>query len=180
MTHAQRRPQSAVRGPIARLSDIEQRYSAGRNRPLGSYALLATTYSAWATGLVTFARRKRTGPYPSLGATDLALLTVAVFRLSRLITKDSITAFLRAPFSRFEGQSGPGEVHEEVIGTGLPHAVGELVTCPFCLSVWIATTLAFGMTVFPRPTRRACTVLAAVAGADVLQFVYSAIEQSAQ
>lgn len=35
-------------------------------------------------------------------AGDLVLLGVATFKLSRLISKDRVTAFLRAPFTRFQ------------------------------------------------------------------------------
>jgi hypothetical protein len=109
----------------------------------------------------------------------MALLTVAVFRASRLISKDSITSFIRSPFTRFAGQAGPDELKEEVVGTGIRHAIGELLTCPFCLTVWLATTAAFGLLLFPRPTRWVCSVLGIVAGSDALQFLYSALEQAA-
>ncbi|HLI25313.1 MAG TPA: DUF1360 domain-containing protein, partial [Acidimicrobiales bacterium] len=91
----------------------------------------------------------------------------------RLIAKDTVTAALRAPFTRFEGAAGEGEVNESVPGQGLSHAVGELVTCPFCLAVWVATALAFGLILAPRPTRWVAGVLAAVTGSDYLQFAYA-------
>ncbi len=113
-------------------------------------------------------------------AADLALLAVATFRAARLITKDSVTAVARAPFTRFEEPIGAGEVHEEVVGTGPRHAIGELLSCPFCISVWLATAGVFGMVAFPRQARLACSVLTVSAGSDALQFAYSALHEAAE
>ena len=81
---------------------------------------------------------------------DAALLTVATFRLARRIAKDPVTAPLRAPFTRFEGPSGHAEVAEEVREHGgVKHAVGELLTCPFCLAQWVGTGFVFGYVTAP-------------------------------
>lgn len=158
------------------LRGIEQRYSGGEERPIGSYGLLMLAYSSYLAGGIRTVRARRATPPLRWGPADIALLSVATFRGSRLVAKDSITSVVRAPFTRFEGQAGPDEVNETVIGTGPRHAVGELISCPFCLSIWIATTLMFGMLLFPRATRTVCTVLASVAASDCLQFAYSALE----
>ncbi len=49
---------------------------------------------------------------------DLALLSVATHKISRLLAKDPVTSPLRAPFTRFEGTSGPAELKEDVRGVG--------------------------------------------------------------
>jgi hypothetical protein len=61
--------------------------------------------------------------------------------------------------------------------SGPRHAIGEFVTCPFCLSQWIATGLAFGLVLAPRPTRLAAGTLAALVGSDALQFLYSDLQE---
>src|SRR5438309_11095822 len=69
---------------------------------------------------------------------DLVLLAVGTYKLSRLIAKDRIMSFARAPFTRFQGESDrPGEVSEEPRGSGMRHAVGELLVWPYCLGQWI-------------------------------------------
>ena len=113
-----------------------------------------------------------------LPAADLALLTVATYRASRLISKDEVTSFARAPFTRFEGKAGEGEVNEEARGRGLRRAAGDLISCPYCIAVWVASILMFGMITFPRAARLVCSTLAAVSGSDLLQFVYSAIKEA--
>ncbi|HWE56185.1 MAG TPA: DUF1360 domain-containing protein [Acidimicrobiales bacterium] len=161
-----------------RPSEIERRYSAGAERPLGSYMILMGTYGALVGALSALARLRR-APLPTrVPAADLALLTVGTYRASRLIAKDSITAFLRAPFTRFEEPAGSGEVNEEVIGRGLRHAIGEWISCPFCIAVWIATVGAFGLVMFPRATRLACSILAAASGSDALQFAHARLQDA--
>lgn len=160
----------------ATLRRWERRYAAGAERPLGSYAGLLATYAGLVGGLVATGRSRGARLPERVPLEDLALLAVGTFRASRLVTKDSVTAVARAPFTRFEEPAGPGEVHEEVVGTGAQHAVGELLSCPFCISVWMATVGVFGMVVFPRQARVTCSVLGVSAVSDALQFAYSALQ----
>ena len=155
------------------------RYRNGEDRPLGGYAVLLSVYSTLVVTLGWLVRR-RGGLPDRLAAGDVALLAVGSHKLSRLVSKDSVTALVRAPFTSFEGPSGEGEVHEEVRGRGLRHAAGELLTCPFCLSVWVATGLAFGLVLAPRATRLAAAVLTAVAGSDFLQLAYAAAQKASK
>jgi hypothetical protein len=85
--------------------------------------------------------------------TDVALGALAIEKLSRLLAKDPVTSPLRAPFTVYQGTSGPAELDEEVRGKGVQKAVGELITCPFCTSVWVATGFAAGLVYLPRTTR---------------------------
>jgi hypothetical protein len=111
---------------------------------------------------------------------DAVLLTVATFRLARRIAKDPVTAPVRAPFTAFQGPSGHAEIAEEVREHGgVKHAVGELLTCPFCLAQWVGTAFVFGYATAPRATRLAALTMTTVAGSDVLQFVYDAIQNGA-
>src|SRR4051812_32799461 len=139
------------------LEDEREEYAHGEARPLGSYAVLIALYSSIAGGLaLVVRRRKRRGTVTlpeGVPWQDLALVAVATHRLSRLVTKDSVTAVARAPFTQFKEPAGDGEVNEEVRGKGLRHAVGELLTCPFCIAQWIATGFAFGLLLAPRATR---------------------------
>ncbi len=111
---------------------------------------------------------------------DAVLLTVGTFRLARRIAKDPVTSPLRAPFTTFQGPSGHAEVAEEVREHGgVKHAVGELLTCPFCLAQWVATGLVFGYVTAPKATRLAALTMTLVAGSDVLQFIYDSIQNGA-
>ncbi|MFD0327857.1 DUF1360 domain-containing protein [Streptacidiphilus monticola] len=109
------------------------------------------------------------------------LLTAgAVHRLARLVAKDPVTSPLRAPFTTYQGVSGPSELAEEVRGSGARKAVGELVTCPFCTGLWIAGGLTAGQVFAPDATRLVSAALTAVTGADLLHFVRSWLQQAVE
>ncbi len=169
--------------PITRARDLAEaekaEYEGERDRPLGGFLAIAGTYAAALAGASVLLRRRRQPLPERIGAADLALLTVATHKASRLLSKDPVTSPLRAPFTRYEGLSGPAELAEKVRGTGLRKAVGALITCPFCVAVWIATAFAFGLVVAPRATRLAASILTAVTGADVLHLAYAALEEKA-
>jgi hypothetical protein len=153
----------------------ERRYSAGRDRPLGGYLAAMAGFgvytAAWATAV-----RRRGRPLPERPEPwDVVLTSVATFRLSRLLSKAAVTSPLRAPFTRYVGPQGPAELHEEARSEDGKETVGELVTCPFCMSVWVAATLTAGRLLWPRATRTAMGALTALAGADALQLAYGAL-----
>ncbi|MGW2713425.1 DUF1360 domain-containing protein [Streptomyces sp. NPDC001356] len=152
-----------------------RRYAAGHDRPLGGYlaamAGFATYTTAWATAVRLRGRPLPDRPEPW----DVVLASVATFRLSRLLTKASVTSPLRAPFTRYVAPQSPAELHEEAQPENGRHTLGELATCPFCMSVWVASTLTAGQLLWPRATRTAMGTLAALAGADALQLAYGAL-----
>lgn len=159
---------------------IEQEYAQGDDRPLGTYAALIGTYAgAVATAVVALrASGVRLRERPAWQ--DLALVALATHKVSRRLTKEPVTSPLRAPFTRFEGPGGPGEVRESVPYHGWRHGVGELLTCPFCTSQWIATSFVLGLAAAPRQTRWVAGLFAAIAGSDALQFAYAWLERVAE
>jgi hypothetical protein len=152
-------------------------YARGAPRPLGSYGALIGIYAATVGALAVAVRRRRAALPDRVAWADVALLSVATHRLSRLVTKDSVTAVVRAPVAQFEEAAGEGEVNERPRGIGLRHALGELATCPFCIAQWIATAFAFGLVLAPRPTRLMATVLTIVTASDWLQFVNAGLRK---
>jgi Protein of unknown function (DUF1360) len=152
-------------------------HSPEQERPLGGYAVLTGTFAALAAGFSTWVHCSGRELPERVAPGDLALLTVATHKASRLIAKDRVTSAVRAPFTRFEGDAGPGEVDEQARGHGLRRAIGELIICPYCLGLWVATVFAIGLVVFPRPTRWAASVLAMLFGSDVLQIAYKNLEE---
>ena len=155
----------------------KERYSGDEERPLGGY-LAAMGLYAVVVGTLAAATRLTKREMPSgLAVGDILLSAVATHKLSRLISKDPVTSPLRAPFTRYEGQVGPAELKEEVRGKGAQKAVGELITCPFCIDMWVATALVAGFVYLPRTTRLAVDTLVVLAGADALQFGYSQLQE---
>jgi hypothetical protein len=155
-------------------------YGGGGDRPLLPYAGLAST---WLLGLASFLGLARAlhKPMPRLTGGDIALLAGATFHLSRLITKDSILSFMRAPFTRFKETGAAGETNEEPRKeTELQHAVGELLSCPFCMATWVAAGLIYGHTFFPAVTRLIAGMFCVVGLADALQLAYGTASKKAE
>ncbi|MET7680418.1 DUF1360 domain-containing protein [Streptomyces sp. NPDC005423] len=157
----------------------QRRYSAGHDRPLGGYTAAMAGFGLYTTAWVT-AVRLRGSPLPDrLQPSDVVLTAVATFRLSRLLSKASVTSPLRAPFTRYVSPQGPAELHEEARSENGKETLGELLTCPFCMSVWVVSTLTTGQLLYPRATRTAMGALTALAGADALQLGYGVLVDKA-
>ena len=167
-----------IGAPVRRWARIQKReYTNGEERPLagdlGAMGVYLGLVSAAAAAVRASGRRLP----ERIPFGDAVLLTVGTFRLARRLAKDPVTAPIRAPFTRFEGASGHAEVAEEVREHGgAKHAVGELLTCPFCLAQWVGTGFVFGYVTAPKATRLAALTMTMVAGSDVLQFAYDAIQ----
>ena len=173
---------TATRESITVLRGWVQRQAAayrnGQERPLGGYVALISIYTAGTLAAGGAARLLKRPAPKDLSPWDVLQLTVATHRLSRTLAKDPVTSPLRAPFTQYEGLSGPSELHEEVRGSGLRHSAGELITCPMCVAQWVATGLCVGLVLAPAPTRLALSTFTAIAGADFLQHLYVRLQQA--
>lgn len=162
------------------LRDIGRRYAGGQDRPLRGYALLDGAYLGLVAAIGLTLRRRRIPLPERYSPGDLVLVGLATHKLSRTVAKDAITSPLRAPFNRYTGQGQPGELNEEVVAEGPGHAIGELVSCPFCLAQWVATGFVTGLAVAPRATRMVAATFGVVTMADFLQMAYAAAGQAAE
>jgi hypothetical protein len=117
----------------------------------------------------------RTGRLPRrFDVEDIALLGVATYQLSRTITRDRVTSFLRAPFAR-EGEGvGRGEVALDVFGNGARRAIGELVVCPFCMTQWVGAGFLTALCLAPRATRFVASLFALRTVAEVVNIAHEA------
>lgn len=157
---------------------FEQEYAPGESRPLFGYVITLASYGGIVAALAGLARRTGRRPPERVHPLDVALLTVATHKVSRLLAKNSVTSPLRAPFTRYQRPTGESEVSEHVRGDGLRHAFGEFISCPFCLAVWVGTGFAAGLVFAPRLTRLAAVAFTAVAGSDFLQLLYDRAKRS--
>lgn len=170
------RPQAPT---TADLPQPFQGYATG-DRPLLPYGMLVSVWTSGVLGFLGLAKAANR-PLPRPNAGDIMLIGVATFHLSRLITKDSITSVLRAPFTRFKGPGAPGETNEEPRkDSELQHAIGELVSCPFCMASWVAAGFTLGLTFFPGVTRWLAGLFSSIALADALQLAYGTAHKKAE
>ncbi|GAA4570955.1 DUF1360 domain-containing protein [Planotetraspora kaengkrachanensis] len=154
------------------LREIQHEYEGGEHRPLPAYGRVLAVYGGAVAALMAAAKLTGRRVPTRVGLMDLALMGIFTHRLSRTLAKDPVTSPIRAPFTRYVGVSGPAELEEEVRGSGLRHALGELVSCPFCLAQWVATGYSAGLVFAPRVTRLAGATMTAVAISDWLQLAY--------
>jgi Protein of unknown function (DUF1360) len=153
-------------------------YRGDNPRPLEGYSVVLAFYAVLVglTGVLAAATGRKLPERWSLQ--DLVTVTIGTHKLSRTISKDAVTSPLRAPFAHYAGTGGPAEVMEETRhSSALRHSLGELLTCPFCLDMWVATAFVIGLIFAPRSTRLIAGTFTALAGADFLQLAYAKAQQ---
>ncbi|MER5294808.1 DUF1360 domain-containing protein [Streptomyces pharetrae] len=156
----------------------DQRYDEQGEVPLTSYAGVAGVFAASAvTYALVFRRLGRQVP-ERVPPWDVALLGTATFKAARLLTRDKVTSFLRAPFTRRAGEGGGSEVSDVPRGGTARQAVGSLVSCPFCMAAWVAAGLTAYYAWAPRPARLVCAGLSAVTVADWLQYAWTGTREA--
>lgn len=140
--------------------------------PMGDYAALVAIFNVVLASALLARKCARKALPERIEPQDIALFALSTQKLSRVITKDKVTAAFRAPFTQIEGKGGAGELEERGRGHGLRRAIGDLITCPFCLGTWIASGFIYGFIFTPRITRILASIFAVSGIADFLQQAY--------
>ena len=96
-----------------------------------------------------------------IGFGDVVRIGLASYKLGRLIAKEEVASFVRAPLTQDEEATEPKP-------EGFQRVLGELVTCPYCIGLWVASGLSYSLVLFPRQTRLVTTIFGAQAVADFL------------
>jgi hypothetical protein len=139
----------------------------GDERPLSEYAGLTAAFGAVLGGFLLLAGR-RLPDRITFG--DMARVGLASYKIGRLVAKDEVTSWVRAPVTRDAEASEP-KPH------GLERALGELVTCPYCVGVWAASGLSYALVLYPRQTRLVTTIFGAQAVADFLNAAFVKLKE---
>jgi uncharacterized protein DUF1360 len=132
------------------------------SRPLPQYAALAASFGTVLAGFL-WVGGSRIPERVSFG--DTVRIGLTSYKLGRLIAKDPVTAFVRAPVTEDPEATEPKPA-------GAARALGELVTCPYCLGLWIASGLSYSLVLLPRQTRLVTTIFGAQAVADFLNAAF--------
>lgn len=112
----------------------------------------------WA-GLLAAARAGRGRLAEPTSVVDLLALGLAGAKIGNIVAEDRVTVFLRRPFA-----DGPAAV--QPAGEGLRRALGELITCSHCVSLWAIGALAAAQLGQARETKLVARTFAALALAD--------------
>ena len=128
------------------------------------YMALNAVFGALLAGVVV-AARERTSSREPLTTRDLAVTGAATFALSKVIARERIGSWVREPFLEEEHGRRPR-------GSGLRHAMGELLTCTRCVGAWSALGLVGLRLTSPATGRVVNDVLAVSAMNDWLQAAF--------
>ena len=151
----------------------------GEEQRLYSYATLMGLFTLiFAVFLLLVKGTGRALP-ERVDAKDLVLLGVATHKLSLIGAQDAVTSPLRAPFTELQEKESPKSLDEKPRGKGLRRSVGELLTCQFCLGMWVASLFTYGLVLAPRVTRLIATVFTVVTISDHLHQTYKALTKRA-
>ncbi len=148
------------------------KYAKASHEPLAGHLVLMAAFGFGAGCLALLCKRRLPIDH-RVDWSDLLLLGIATHKVARIISKDRITAPLRAPFVRYERSSGSGEVEEAAHGEGVRKSVGQLLTCPYCLAPWVAGGMSALYILSRRLARVFGRVFAVVTISDFLQELYS-------
>jgi hypothetical protein len=154
-------------------------YQEDAEVPLFSYGVLAGTFNLLFALFLFVARVNGKSIPERIEAKDIALLGMATHKISLVGSQDAITSPLRAPFTELEEKKSPKKVDEKPRGEGIRRSVGELLTCQFCLGVWVASFFTYGFVLLPRASRLVAAVFAAVTVSDFLHQTYKALMKRA-
>jgi hypothetical protein len=140
---------------------------AAETRPMPEYAAITAAFGTVLGGFLLLARRRLP---ERIGFGDVARIGVASYKVGRLVAKDEVTTWVRAPVTRDEEATEPKP-------QGVERALGELVTCPYCVGLWIASGLSYALVLFPRETRLVTTIFSGQAVADFLNAAFVKLQQ---
>lgn len=79
--------------------------------------------------------------YADLTLFDLALITLASFRVTRLFVYDSMTRFLREQF--YDTKAVRNKVTLVKPTVGPRRTLADLIGCPWCFGIWATTCVVF-------------------------------------
>ena len=151
----------------------------GEEQRLYSYATLMSLFNLIFAVFLLFVKGTGRNIPERVDTKDLALLGVATHKLSLIGAQDAVTSPLRAPFTELQEKESPKSLDEKPRGKGLRRSVGELLTCQFCLGMWVASFFTYGLVLAPRVTRLIATIFTVVTISDYLHQTYKALTKRA-
>jgi len=131
---------------------------------------LASVFFVCVLVLALLVIRNVRGSFPSsISLFDFVLITLAAFRITRLVVYDKITRFFREWFvaKRVEEMDGQRVVVLMPLRGGVRGTIHDLLGCPWCIGIWSALAVFFCYFVFPW----AWFIIAVLAAAGLSSFI---------
>jgi len=142
-----------------------------------AYSGLTAAYLLGFTAFLGLLRRSGRRLPEYVPPADLALVAIATYKLSAIVTRERVASPIRAPFTHNDGAPPKGRSKPEPRGRGLRRTLGELLTCPYCTSAWIAAGLTYGIVLAPKPTRVFVSIFSSVTLSDFLTFAFQRLQR---
>ena len=139
------------------------------------YALINLTYLSLLAAAVALARRRERTGEEAIPGRELPVLGLATFALAHVLAKEKVSTWIREPYVEETGDHRP--VRPE--GSGLRHAVGELLTCTRCVGGWCALGLVGLRIASPRAGKTVSAVLATAGANNVMQSLFVVLTERA-
>lgn len=115
-----------------------------------------------------------------LTTTDLVLLSLATFRLGRLIAYDRVMEPFRQFFTvTVPDPTGAGDTVEPK-GRGFQQSFGQMICCPICAGTWVAALLTYLLYLFPGPARVFLVMTGVTGAAELLGAATEAMSWTGQ
>ena len=134
-------------------------------RPLAGYATLTSAFWAVFAAFLVGAGRRIPDRMPT---GDVVRIALASYKMSRVVAKEDVAAFIRAPVTEDPEAQQPKK-------EGMAAVLGELITCPYCLGLWFSSALSYAHVVAPRQARFATSIFAAYAVTDFLHAAFARV-----
>lgn len=102
-------------------------------------------------GALYMMQKIRGGFLISVPPFDALLMSLAAFRVTRLVVYDKITRWFRELFADTREFEEGGILYVEIrpFGSGFRHTVSDLLSCPWCIGFWSSLVIMFVYFIFP-------------------------------
>jgi hypothetical protein len=113
--------------------------------------------------------------FASLQWTTIILLALGVYRLTDIITQESVTEFIRAPFMdrTVDGNKETWEISEH----GIRGFFGILFSCNACMGVWVSMIVFYFFVFFPAETLVFMVIMALTGFERFFSKIYNFLEK---
>ncbi len=118
--------------------------------------------------------------FANLTPLGFLILMLAAVRLGRLVAFDLVFSTYRSPFTVTErDDTGAGDAVNPK-GTGLQHALGELVSCPICSGTWATAAVVYGILFLPQLFWNFAVIIATIGAGEIFNAIIELCSWTAQ
>jgi hypothetical protein len=118
--------------------------------------------------------------FANLTPLGFVILSLNAVRLGRLVAFDLVFSTYRSPFTVTErDDTGAGDAVNPK-GTGLQHALGELVSCPICSGTWATAFTVYGILFFPQLFWNFAVIIATIGAGEIFNAIIELCSWTAQ